>query len=138
VTESQDRATQEKVRQAEEAAEKEKKGGRGAKRADDKAFANEIDRKPCDPEDEMVLISDLGEGPHSFPNRLGENQLSHVRAGVIRQSSILGVGLMISTAGSTRRINRSTHRNRSDRFSRNPAHVSPSSLSPIVASFLAA
>ena len=107
--ESQHRTTREKIRQAEEeATEKEKKSECGAKWTDDRAFANEIDRKPRGLEGEMVLISYLDEDPHSFPDRLRANHLSHVRAGVIRQSSILGVGLMISTAGSTWGINRST------------------------------
>jgi len=55
---------QEQVRQAKkEAAEKEKKGKRGKKRTVDEVFADEIDTKPQDPEDKMVLISDLGEAP---------------------------------------------------------------------------
>ena len=90
------RTTREKVGQAkEEAVGKEKKGERGKKRTDDKAFVNEIDRKPCDLEDEAVLISDLGEVTYSFPDRFRANQPSHVR---------VGVGLMISTTGSTQRI----------------------------------
>jgi len=56
--------TQEQVRQAKkEAAEKEKKGKHRKKRMVDEAFADEMDTKPQDPEDKMVLISDLGGAP---------------------------------------------------------------------------
>lgn len=55
--------TQEQVRRAKKEAVEKGKSKRGKKRAFDEAFTDEMDTKPQDLEDEMVLISDLGEAP---------------------------------------------------------------------------